>query len=407
MDIGTVMNVMRDPAGIPAHPELFRILMIVTWVFHIAFVTLTLGAASLAIYAFWRRDTGPYWTRLSIAMTKVAKVGVSLLIVLGVAPLLFTQVIYDPQWYASNVLSAGWAIGFIFTLIIAYCLWFAFYFSNKEGAKRHIGIFAVIALLLFLLDGLIMHALSYQALLPGQWMDWYAPDGVVDTRGAYLHAIQWPRYFFIISLSVPAIGLYLLAYDDYLKSRPDLPEGYLGFVRPLGRKLGASGSLFALILFVWWQFDNPSDSNLIVQPGGWAVGAALLVLWFEVTFFADKLHGYLLLCGGLVVLLLLAIWREVVRATYLSAYGYSIVDQKINADWPSLALFFLTLAGVGGLVGGFYLSLLYRAGRVQGVYQADRSIAAMGTGAVAVLAVWIAVFFLYGIAIFIENTFAY
>ena len=72
-----------------------------------------MGAAAVAIYAFYGRRGDSDWERLSIALTKVAKVGVSLLIVLGVAPLLFTQVIYDPQWYASNVLSARWAIVFI------------------------------------------------------------------------------------------------------------------------------------------------------------------------------------------------------------------------------------------------------------------------------------------------------
>ena len=138
MDIGLVMNTMRDPAGVPAHPLLFQGLMVLTWVFHIAFVHLTLGAAAVAIYAFRKVEQGPYWARLSMAMTKVTKVGVSLLIVLGVAPLLFTQVIYDPQWYVSNVLSARWAIAFIFTLIVAYCLWFAFYWSNHELSLIHI-----------------------------------------------------------------------------------------------------------------------------------------------------------------------------------------------------------------------------------------------------------------------------
>jgi hypothetical protein len=59
MDIGTVMNTMRDPAGVPAHPVLFQGLMIVTWVLHIAFVHLTLGAASLAIYVFNQRVKRP------------------------------------------------------------------------------------------------------------------------------------------------------------------------------------------------------------------------------------------------------------------------------------------------------------------------------------------------------------
>ena len=120
--------------GVPAMPVLFQTLMIATWVPHIAFVLLTLGAATLSSSPSIG-GTRTYWERLSIALTKVTKVGVSLLIVLGVAPLLFTQVIYDPQWYASNVLSARWAIAFIFTLIIGYCLWFAFYWGNHEGAK--------------------------------------------------------------------------------------------------------------------------------------------------------------------------------------------------------------------------------------------------------------------------------
>jgi hypothetical protein len=45
MDIGTVLNAMRDPAGVPAHPVLFQALMVITWLLHIAFVHLTLGCA--------------------------------------------------------------------------------------------------------------------------------------------------------------------------------------------------------------------------------------------------------------------------------------------------------------------------------------------------------------------------
>jgi hypothetical protein len=158
MDIGIVMQNLRDPAGIPAIPLLFQVLMIFTWVFHVAFVHLTLGSAGLAIYSFQQRSKNIHWERLSIAMTKVAKVAVSLLIVLGVSPLLFTQVIYDPQWYVSNVLSARWTIAFIFTLIIGYCSWFVFYRVNHKGAKSYIVGYAWLALAIFCLDGLIMHS---------------------------------------------------------------------------------------------------------------------------------------------------------------------------------------------------------------------------------------------------------
>ncbi|MBL8844269.1 MAG: hypothetical protein JNN24_00735 [Hyphomicrobium zavarzinii] len=403
MDIGTIMNTMRDPAGVPAVPQLFQVLAVGTWVFHIAFVHLTLGAAGLAIYAFYKREAGPYWEQMSIAMTKVAKVGVSLLIVLGVAPLLFTQVIYDPQWYTSNVLSAGWAIGFIFTLIAGYCLWFAFYWGNHEGAKRYIGVYAVLSLALFILDGLIMHALAYQAILPDRWMEWYAPGGVVDTSGSKLHAIEWPRYLFIMSLSAPAVGLYLIAYADYFATRSDKTPEYRAFGRLLGRTIAVPGLAVSALLASWWQLDHPAATGLSEQPLGWLLPGFLLVLAGLTAAGYQRLHGYAFLGIGLGVLALLAFWREVVRITYLTPFGYIASDYKVHADWPSLVLFFSTLAGVGGLVGGYYLALLYRAGRVQGTYTAEPPIARLGTAAVAVLVVWIGVFFVYGVAIWIRN----
>jgi hypothetical protein len=405
MDLGTVLNTMRDPAGVPAHPLLFQLLMVLTWVPHIAFVNLTLGAAGLAIYGFHRRAAGPHWEALSIALTKVAKVGVSLLIVLGVAPLLFTQVIYDPQWYVSNILSGQWVIAFIATLIVAYCLWFAFYYANQAGAKRHIAIYAWVALLLFCLDGLIMHALAYQAILPERWMEWYGPNGVVDTRGAALHAISWPRFAFILSLSVPAIGLFLIAYARYFAPRKDRDPALLDFARRLGQRLAAYGFIAALLLFLLWQIAHPSETGLSQHPFGWLLAATLAAMAVWLLRLDVSRAGYVPLCAGLVVFTLLAIWRELIRVAHLRPLGYSVSDYPVHADWPSMFLFFSTLIGVGGLVGGYYLTLIFRAGRTPGMYVASGNVDRLGTAAVVVLALWIAVFFVYGIVIWLGNTF--
>lgn len=405
MDVGTLMNTMRDPAGIPTHPVVFQVLMIFTWIFHIAFVNMTFGTAGLAIYGFYRRHRGPYWERLSMAMTKSAKAGVSLLIVLGVAPLLFTQVIYDPQWYTASVLSARWLIIFIFTLIIGYCSWFIFYYSNKPGAKQRLGIFAFIGVALFALDGLIMHTLAYQSLLPEQWMNWYAPNGVVDTRGASLHGIQWSRFLFIMSLALPAVGLYLMAYAAYFCGRADREPAYLHFARRLGARLALIGLSVSLALFLWWQIDLSSKPVLAWHPVGWLLGLSLVALWVAVRRYGYTAHGYVLLAGGMAVLTVLAIWREVVRIHYLLPFGYDIRNYPVHADWPSTALFFLTFLGVGGSVGGFFVLLLYRAGKVQGVYTADKLVSRMGTAAVVILGVWTVTFFAYGISIWMRNVF--
>jgi hypothetical protein len=55
-------------------------------------------------------------------------------IVLGVAPLLFVQVIYDPFGYTSNVLSACRVIGFILILLVGYTLLYVFSWRNAELA---------------------------------------------------------------------------------------------------------------------------------------------------------------------------------------------------------------------------------------------------------------------------------
>jgi hypothetical protein len=405
MDIGTVLHAMRDPAGIPSHPVVFQVLMIVTWIFHIAFVHMTLGTAAFAIYAFYKRAPGTHWEQLSMAMTKAAKVGVSLLIVLGVAPLLFTQVIYDPQWYTASVLSARWLIAFIFTLIIGYCSWFVFYYSNHEGAKKRLGVFALVGLALFLLDGLIMHVLAYQSLQPDQWMNWYAPNGVVDSRGATLHAIQWPRYLFIISLSLPALGLYLMAYAQYFRGRPDRAPEYLDFARRLGHRLAVRGLMISFLMLLAWQFVHPTSTQLSWHPVGWLLGASLLALAWWVRRQGLQVHGYLPMLAGLGIIGILAVWRELIRIRYMLPFGYDIRDYTVHADWPSMILFFSTFIGVGGLVGGFFVTTIYRAGRVQGLYTAERSVARLGTAAVAVLGVWITVFFAYGITIWMRHAF--
>jgi hypothetical protein len=405
MEIGAVMNAMRDPAGVPAQPVIFQVLMVITWALHIAFVHLSLGSAGLAICAFHARSAGKHWVRLSIAMTKVAKVSVSLLIVLGVAPLLFTQVIYDPQWYTSNVLSGRWALAFIFTLLVAYCLWYVFHEANHEHAKHRAGIYAWVALGLFCLDGLIMHALSYQALLPGRWMNWYAPGGVVDTRGAALHAIEWSRYVFIMGLSVPAVGVFLIAYAHYFSTRGDFDSAYLDFVRILGRQIAKWGFLSSIVPMLAWQFDLPPVSGLALLPVGWLIVGSLAMMGVWMRLSDNKVYGYLPITCSFLIVALLAVWREVIRMRYLEPFGYDIHSYPVHPDNPSTILFFSTLAGIGGVVGVFYLALIYKAGRTAGRYTADKSVRYLAGGALSVLGLWIAVFFAYGLVISVRDGF--
>lgn len=401
----TMLQTMQDQAGIPSHPLIFQILMVFTWIPHILFVNISLGAALVGLYAFTKRQD-PHWQQLSEAMTKVSKVGVSLLVVLGVAPLLFTQTIYDPSWYASNVLSAAWVIGFIFTLTIGYLAWFTFYLKN-HGIQAPNWIFwlGVFGLSMFLLDGFIMHVLAYQGLHPEKWVSWYTPGGNVDMSGTGIHAYELPRWGFFMAMSLTVFGAFLISYGDYFRVRADRAPAYLDFARALGAKIAITGALLQVVLLLWWLVDVPAHIHVWAHPMTWLLMAYLFVLvaamWLARS--NNQGQGYRLLAMSIGMAALVSIFREVLRMAYLHQFSYDILNYKVLWDVPSFALFLFTITVVGGLMGGYIITLVYKAGKIQGPYEADSTVAKLGTGSLASTVIWVAVFIGTGIWIWIRN----
>lgn len=406
MELGAVLNHMRDPAGIPTPPIVFQVLFVVTWALHIAFVNLTLGGAAMAIWGFLKRQD-PLWARLSVTMTNVAKVSVSLAIVLGVAPLLFTQVIYDPMWYTSNVLSAAWAITFIFTLGIGYTLWFVFYYRNigQKASSGTLG-WALAALALLLLDGFIMHVLAYQSISPQKWLSWYSPGGIPDMSGTGIHGFELPRYFFFLAMSVVMAGLFLLGYADYFSVREKShPRDYLDFCRDKGISWAKAGLVVQLFFGLWWMTEI-RHLGAISHPLTWlTVAALLLLLGFVFSSGKNLGRGKGVLALGLFGLMdiLVSLDREAIRIAILKPLGYDPMTYRVSWDVASTALFFLTFLGVGGLVVGFMLAMLWQAGRTEGTYTAKGLVAQLGTWSVAITALWVVIFFLVGLAVWLGN----
>jgi hypothetical protein len=224
-----MLYALRDPAGIPSHPLVFLLLAVLTFALHVAAVQVMLGAGALVLRGAFSAQ--PHWRRLAATMLNTAKIAVSVAIVIGVAPLLFVQVLYDPFWYTSNVLSARWVIGFIVILIAGYIAMYGYYWRNPNLATQPAksSWMMMLSLALLLLVGWIMHVLSYQMLWPEQWQQWYAPQGRIDASGSGLHAYSVARFGFFIALSAPVTGAWLVAVRRYLQGAGETDAGYLAF----------------------------------------------------------------------------------------------------------------------------------------------------------------------------------
>ncbi|MFN3922001.1 MAG: hypothetical protein ACK4K4_06345, partial [Caldimicrobium sp.] len=157
MQISSYLNAMRDAAGLPSPAIIFDILLVLTFALHILLVNLVLGSLALII---WGKIKGSeYSLKLSSSLSRLLVISISWAIVLGVAPLLFIQVIYDPFWYTANTLSALWALLFLVFIALGFTLLYLFYLRGGYEGKGNIFL-VILSGVLFLLAGIVMHSLA-------------------------------------------------------------------------------------------------------------------------------------------------------------------------------------------------------------------------------------------------------
>lgn len=402
MDTGAMIKLLQDPMGVPFYPIVFQVLMVLTFSLHIIFVNLTIGTSALAVYSHMKR--GGYWPRLSAAMAKATPVNVSMAMLLGVAPLLFVQVIYDPFWYVSNTLSASWAMLFIIIMMTGYSLAYVFYLKRQKIESKGIVLAGIASLALFLLSGIIMHALGYQLLQPEKWMDWYIKGGAVDTSGSSLHSFHIPRFLHFMAPSLAITGIFLMLYAWYFKNRTDFDRGYLEWIGKTGAKMAFLFTLLQALIGFWWLLSLPGEFNFITNPF-FLIGLllALGLLFFLYTAQADP-NKYALPAAAVafVTIFGMSYAREALRTLYLGRFGYSIFEYKMNLSISSTVLFLTTFV-MGLAVISYFLTVAFKSGRVAGQYDASPTMHQWGKVNIALLLIWIATVAGLGIVITVRN----
>ena len=397
-----MLYALRDPAGVPSHPLVFLVLGVLTFALHIAAVQVMLGAATLTLRGAFSPSL--HWRRLAQAMLVTAKIAVSVAIVIGVAPLLFVQVVYDPFWYTSNVLSAWWVIGFIVLLILGYIAMYAFYWKNHDivadGGRG--GIWMVLSIALLLAVGFIVHSLTNQMLFPEHWMAWYAPKDVVNPDGHSLHYWHLPRFLFFIALSAPVTGAWLYGYRRYLQGAQEADAAYLGWLRSLAQNLMLIGGVVSVLIGALWMATLPekmawfaSSVWLLMAVVALAAVVALpLVLRERID---SGVWGYAIFGAGAVGLIVVGAAREMLRfVTLLGSHGYDAMDYRINMDWYSTALFFTTFGVVGGVTLAYLLTVAWQAGQSKGLYTPSATVTRIGQWSVGLLVGWTVLYFAVG-----------
>lgn len=409
----TMFLALMDPAGAPAHPLIFLVLGVVTFALHMTAVNVMLGTLGLSAWGSFSQN--PYWQRLAGVFGTTAKVAVSIAIVLGVAPLLFVQVIYDPFWYTSNVISAWWLLGFLAILTVAYLALYRFYGLNhqyaEDGSALPIqgapqgGLWLVGSFILMVTCGVIMHAVVNQSLQPGEWMNWYAPEGVVDPHGRELHSITIARVAFFLLLSIPVTAGWLFGMRRYLLSAGEEDYGYIDFIENLAHNMARIGSLLVLLAGAAWMMTLP-ESMVWFRSSLWMLLGLIPLAYFGAMSFIQKKRVLCIFCNymafgmTLIMAIVLAALREVLRfVTLLEAVGWDALAYKVNMDWSSTVIFFVTFLVVGGLNLTYLLTLAWKSGQTKTLYTPGVGITRVGSMAILSLVLWVVGYFTIGISV--------
>ncbi len=362
MELAHVLNGLRDPMGVPFYPWFFQVLMVLTFALHIIFVNLAIGGTFMAFYEHYKK--GEYNKKLSGFLARSSTVNLSAAVVLGVAPLLFVQVIYDPFWYVSTVLSAWWAVGFLIFVTVAFLALYAFYLKRKGEAMKGFGFFGVASFVLLLLAAFVMNLISVQFLEPEKWKAWYLTGTMMNTSGTTIYDFRISRYLHYIVASFAITGVFMMLYGWFFSKREDMDKDYLHWVASSGAKLALWSTVVAMIVGVWWLLSVPSKLNFVSNPF-LIIGVLLGVVFLIVLILAQKEPEKYAMWSALfafVAVLGMSTAREVLRMVYLGKFNYSIYTYKLNLNLGSTALFLLTFI-MGIIVMAYPLAVAWKLGR--------------------------------------------
>jgi hypothetical protein len=359
-----------DPLPLPGPVWLFTALLLVVFTLHVVAMNSALGGG---IWALWnylrgRHASHPYSQRLANELATMLPVFLAFTVTLGVAALLFVQVLFGNFLYASSILIGVLWLSVIPLVMVAYYGLYYFSYTAEKG-KGVSG--CVLAVSVCLLLGIAFIFVNNMTLMedPERWLAMYRahPNGWNLNLGD--HSVI-PRYLHMVNGAI-AVFSAILAELGMRKMKVDVEYGRWIVQRSALVFAACTGLQFLLGMWLLLAIPRPIALSLLLYPLGGAVfGLALMsvisaMLLILLGSLAQKPSSlvHLGFATSMVTLFLMVCLRYLLRLAYLKPYvnlGALTVRPQIGVIVLFLLLF------VGGLATvGYMLWLVSRSGRAQ------------------------------------------
>ncbi|MCS6829623.1 MAG: hypothetical protein RMM08_02025 [Armatimonadota bacterium] len=349
-----------DPAGLPAPAWLLQILLVFTFILHILAMNLLAGGTTIMAISLRKGKDSPFHAELAKRLSKALPVTMSLTITLGIAPLLFVQVLYGQAFYTASVLMAWPWLSVIALVLLAYYGLYLVQF-RPDWLGRWVTTIAWLSAIFILLVGLLYTHNATLTLAPEKWATLYAASA------AGLH-MNWseptlvPRYlhFMVAAFAVCGLGIALLG----LLARKRGDSWGEEAVR-YGARWFIGATLVQLAVGLWFLFSLPGN---FMQSfiGGNMVNTLILWLGVVAAVLAMLMVNRSVLAAVLLTVAavtLMSITRHTLRQMYLSPH-LDVNAIPVNPQWAMFAIFAVLLV-IGLAVVGWMVWQFYKSGEPQ------------------------------------------
>jgi hypothetical protein len=341
-----------DPMPLPGPIWLLKTLLLIVFFLHVIFMNCTLAGGLTAVFNAVRgRSTRhPLSRKLSADLARVLPVFVAFTVTLGVASLLFLQVLYGNLFYTSSILIGVYWFSVILLVIIGYYGYYYFNAHSGDKATTASIVTLSLAVLCFLTIGFIFTNNMTLMWSPEKWLAMYR----ARPSGAHLNLSDQsviPRYLHTI---VGAFGVFTAALAHYGTVRFEKDPEYGGWLVRRSTIVFAGTTVLQFLIGMWFLMSMPKNVALIFFRDG--VGVAI----FAVALLAVLAATILLLIGGtakepsplihagfgmvLITVALMIVMRDMVRTAYLNPY-FQMSRLQVSPQIGIIVVFLLTFGG--------------------------------------------------------------
>lgn len=330
--------------ALPAPWWILEFLGMLTLMLHLLAINIVLGGSLISLYS--RLTGGTRQQAMGLPGVFAGKVPTTLAIAvtMGIAPLLFVQVLYGHFFYSSSVLMAVFWIMVIPVVITAY--YAAYVTARKHGINNALatGAVAVTSVLLLYVAFSFQNNISLM-LQPGEWVRYF--DNRAGTLLGIGDPVLWPRYLHFITASLAVAGLFsAIVWDSRRKKGAQGTGEHVN----KGLKIFAVATMIQVVLGFWLLIALPREVMMEYMGQNMLYTSTLFfAIVLAIAAIMAAVLKRLWLTVGLLLLTVVSMimMRTFLRTAYLEPY-FQVENTPVDPQYGVFGVFLVTF--VIGLV---------------------------------------------------------